>query len=588
MIFYHIRHLIERIYKEQWLVIGILLLVMMLGIDWGLPNQKGMALLVGDIPPTKQQLNLLDSQRKEYLLNLEHKFGQAIKMDEQGQKDAISSKFWRTNPVIGNVLTEEDKIIAFRAFVIGSGGVDERKVFSSLSRMNPSKLDFDPKRYIYGGGYIYPLGGILYLLKSVGLFHATTNFEYYLKNPSQVAIMYITGRALNVMAFVGTLCLLALFGNILVGRVAGTLSMLTYSFSSLVLVHVLISKPHLYASFWAFLAVFLLFVYSKKRKYRFLICSAISSGWAAGSILPAIFMSVMYPILLFDRRNIKHSIGGVLLAWAIIGATFVITNPYAIIGFDRYFFELKKITSPEGYGHAVFSLNKIFVYLKDVFLKSYAFPVAIFGGIYVFVACFRERYMTKRIAVFFLCTFVPLGFVAFFPKTTLFLGPILCLFTGVALSRWVFSRSRIKIGIKVAILSILFFQGALVTILFVRDYICDEYWYEPTSEWVQSANIGRHTTIGVFSRPGPTRSPPFPFFQTKMINMNKALGNEFAPEYVITWDNNAQWEKHPMRDEYVLAYRMRNYSSYKLLKFLTGKSVTRVEGYVYKHMNLGG
>ena len=586
LIVHHIRQLSKRMYKEQWLIISIFLMIMILGIDWGLPDKKRMELLVGNDPPTKREIGLLSSQRREYLRELENKFEQAIEGDKQGQKDAIRSRFWRNNP-IGSILTEEDRIIAFRAFIIGSCGRDERKVYSSLSRMSPLKLDFDPKKYIYGGAYIYPVGGILFFLRSVGLFHATNDFGYYLKHPSNTAIMYVTGRALNVLAFIGSLFLLALFGNMLSGRIAGTLSMLTYSFSSLVLTNVLISKPHLYASFWAFLAVFMFFLYTKERKLKFLIFSAISSGWAAGSILPAAFMSVMYPILLFDRRSLKQSIGDILLAWVVMGAIFSVTNPYVLIGFDRYFFELKKITSPEGYGHAVFGLNKIAGYLKGVFFRSYPFPVAILGAIYAFMACLREENFTKKLGLFFVCTFFPLGFIAFFPKTTLFLGPVLCLFTGIALNRLVSRCYRINRLVRALILCVMFFQGSFVTVLFARDYILDQKWYKPTVEWLYDAHIGRGTTIGVFNRSGPTRTPPFPFLQTQMFNMDKDLGKDYVPDYVIIRDIEVErWNRHALRSKYRLAYDLGNRPSYKWFLYFRNRNESNLGGWVYKRVDV--
>ena len=586
---YHIRRSLERIYKEQWLIIGVFLVIMILGINWGLPDRKRMELLVGNNPPTKRQLGLLGSHRKNYLRELEDKFEQAIQKDSLGQKDAIASHFWRKRAT-DSLLTEDDRLIAFRAFILGSSGMDERKVFSSLSRMDPGGLDFDPKKYIYGGAYIYPVGGILFFLKTVGLFHSTNNFDYYMKHPSDIAMMYIAGRALNVTAFVGTLILLALFGNMVSGRAAGTLGMLTYSFSTLVLVNVLISKPHLYASFWAFLAVFMLFLYTKERRLRFLIFSALSAGWAAGSILPAAFMSVMYPILLFDRQNLKRSIIEILSAWLGMGTIFLLTNPYLIINFDRYLFELKKISSPEGYGHAVFALNKITDYLKGVFLRSYAFPAAIFGAIYVFIACLREGHITKRIALFFLCVFFPLGFVAYFPKTTLFLGPLLCLFTGLALNQWVFRSYRISPVIKVLILCMMFSQGAIVTTLFARDYILDKKWYEPTVEWLASANINRGTSIGIFRIPSPVDTPPFPFLQSRLINMNKELGEAHIPDYVIIGSRNPnhleKWEESVLRSQYRPAYDLGDRPSYRWLLYLRNQSDSRLGGWVYKRINL--
>ena len=572
----------ERVYTEQWMIILVFLAIMVLGIDWGLPDKKRMDLLVGDSPPTERELNLLTSLRKEFLENLSSKADESIK-----KKDIKYFKDFWLKRALGAQFTEEDRLIAFRAYILGSSGGDERKIYASLSRMKPRQLDFDPKRYIYGGAYIYPVGGLLYALKLVGLFHVTNDFGYYLKHPANIANMYITGRSLNVLAFVGTLILLAIFGNMLDGRVAGTMAMLTYAFSTIFLVNCLLSVPHVYAAFWSFLGIYLLFLYTKERRLRFLICSVLSCGWAAGSIIPAVFMAVSYPIMLFDRRRLKESIIEILLSCAGVGVIFLLTNPYFIFSFDKYILSVEILRSR---GHAVFSLSRGMANFREAFLASFTFPVAIFGFLYMFVACLNKDKNIRRMSLFFLCIFLPLLFFGYHTKTPLFLGPILCLFSGIAINKWLFQFCRGNRGLQVALICVVFLPGVFFTTLFARDYIFDKKWYEPTAKWIRSEKIGEGVTIGVFRRPTPNDTPAYPFLHTEMINMYKAPKKGLVPDYVIIGSrglvHREKWEEHPLRSRYRLAHDLGDRPSYRWLLSLRNISVSRLSGWVYKRINV--
>ena len=305
LIVHHVRQLFERIYKEQWLIIAVSAVILSLCVGWGLPDKKRMDLLIGGSPPTKRQVDLLASLRQEYLQEKEAKLKELVETQRHGQKTAIQWPLVSTK-ALSAILTEEDRLTAFREYILASSAGDERKVYSSLSRMNPRELDFDPRKYVYGGAFIYSVGGLLFMLKSVGLFHPTNDFGYYLKHPSNIARMYIAGRTLNVLAFLGTLILLAMFGNILENRLVGTLSMLTYAFSTVALGQSLITKSYMYASFWALLAIFLIFQYVRHQKLGFFVFSVLAAGWAFGSTVPNGIIAVSYPIFLLRRGRVNR------------------------------------------------------------------------------------------------------------------------------------------------------------------------------------------------------------------------------------------------------------------------------------------
>ena len=127
--------------------------------------------------------------------------------------------------------------------------------------------------------------------------------------------------------------------------------------------------------------------------------------------------------------------------------------------------------------------------------------------------------------------------------------------------------------------------GAFFATLFVRDYIDDSNWYEPTVEWIRSAHIGHETNIGVFERPGPTKFPPFPFLNAQLVNMNMVSKRDSLPDYVIIrggLDAKEMWDRHKVRPQYHMAYDLGNRPSYRWFLNFRTISKSSIAGWVYK------
>lgn len=555
-----------KIYKEQWLIIAIFALVMCLAIDWGLPNKKRIDLLIGGSPPTETQLQRLSQVRKKALEKRDLLKNNASQKAMRGE--GVS---FRIESLVdgggGSLLNEDERLLAFRTYLISGSAIDESKTFSVLSRMNPRKLDFDPKFYNYGGTYIYPLGMILFALKSIGLLSVTSNQAYYLQHPSDIRLMYICGRALNVLSFIGTLIVLALFGKMFHDRMSGTFAMLTYAFSTLPLTMCLVSKPHVYSAFWTLLAIYLVVLYAKYRKSSHLVFSVIAAGWALGASLATGIIALIYPILLFDPQRIKLSLKHICLVFVGIGTIYLLTNPYAILSFTRYVGDFISATSSDSHGLGTFAIYGIVPYLENIFIQSYTFPLAIIGFLYMVLACLSGyTLITSRVAfasVFFITLF---AFLQFSARHILFIGPLICLFSGIALSKLVSKYCRGVQIVKVSFLILIFLPGGFFSVLLARDYIFDDKWYEPTLQWTESANIGSQTSIGFLGGLGPVKTPPFPFLQSQIINLEKMSINDELPDYVIMGNydkNRKRWKEHPLSPRYKLIFDLGNQPSYE-------------------------
>ncbi|MBI4797332.1 MAG: hypothetical protein HY794_01040 [Desulfarculus sp.] len=386
----------RRLYPEHWLILAVVAAIMSLSLGWGLPDRERLELLNWGQPPTPQEFTRVFSAREAYYQTLDALQAQAGRQVLQGQPAPLG------DPVnLTAVLNQAEKDTAWRSYVLGSAAVDERYAFSVLSRMNPATLDFNPRRHNYGGSFIYPLGGLLYLQKALGLLHITPELAYYVEHPEQVARMYRTGRLMSVLSLLGGLLLLGLLGNRLGGRAAATLAMLAYGCSSVGFWQALVTKPHLYAACLSFLGLYLLVRFQEEEHLNLLILSAAACGWAMGASLPAGALGLAYPILLYTPGGWRW-LGHTCLAGLVMLAVYLLTNPYVLISPETFAYTLTLHSSGRGFGYGVFGLLKMQEYLHDIFFKAYAFPLGLLGGLAALGLAIRGQGLERRLAILFI------------------------------------------------------------------------------------------------------------------------------------------------------------------------------------------
>lgn len=571
---------------EQWTIVIIMGLILLSGITWGLPDKNRTSLLLSGVSPTQEQISKMNALRDEF--TLERSRAESLEVALYFQGEGLTRKR-NINAEPDLILTEKNRLCALRDYILSSCAVDEMYVPQCLARMNPSKFDFDPKSYIYGGAYLYPIGAIMFILKVVDVFHATTDFSYYLYHPSEAALLYIPGRALNLLAFVSTLVLLGLLGNKLSGSLSGTLSMLAYSFSSLALNYSIISKPHIYVAFLSLLALYFLYLYLNDSRKRYFIISIIAAGMAVGSSLPAGVIVIIYPALLLKQSNVQKGIKKTLLALLGVAAVFLLTNPYAILSHEKYFYNIVYRGRGEEVQYVQISWRAAIYYLRETIFRAYPFPISLFGLAAMVWIGITGKGFIRRLAMVTLFLLLFIGFSLGQTRISLFMGPLICLFSGIALSKGTVHISRL---LRIGVISILFIPGIYFTILFARDTVYDYQWYKPTVDWIESSNINAKTTIGVFRMPTPIDTPPFPFLNATLIDMNQFRGDSVEPEYVVIGSYSMEtlkaWDRHPIRSRYSLIHDLGYRPSYDWLLGFRERNLSRISGFVYRHMDSAG
>jgi len=341
-----LKRVIHSLRAEQVAVIAVIASVVLMGIGWGLPSKQRMALLTAGGGPTPRQVQLLDS------LHILHALGQ-LPADSvpyrRGFDGTVDAK-------IALALTETEKLYALREFILGSSAVDEERTLIGLGRINPRKLDFNPKVYSYGGSYLYPVGFLYFVMRSAGLLHVTHDFAYYIQNPEQIARMYVAGRLLSLAALIGTLVLLALLGTLLSGRTAGSLALLTYGLATVILNHAIVMNPHLFTAFWITLATTLLLLYAGRREHRLLKWSVLVAGFAVGSSVSAALMGLLYPVLLYERGRETWLVKVCLGAAATMVAVYFLMNPYTILDWKGFHAAMSAFSAEFRIGFGLFKL----------------------------------------------------------------------------------------------------------------------------------------------------------------------------------------------------------------------------------------
>jgi hypothetical protein len=406
----------SRLYPEQWLILTLLTIFLGLGIDWELPDPKRAELLSGtDLSPG--QVERISALTRSYFQEREAEDADAIRKQRGGERP---EKHRAT--VVGSVLSEDERLRALRRFVLGSAAVDERKPFIALARMNPAKLDLDPRGFMYGGAYLYPTGAILFLLERTGVLETALDLDFHLRHPSNVALMYLAGRGLSLVGFLGTAAMLALLGELFRNRAAGTLAMLTWSFSTLPLNQALVSKPHVWAAFWLTTGLYWLVRYRNERRGYFLLLSALTAGLGVGSSFPSGVMLLIYPIALLSRREWRPALATTSLVLLGVAVVFLATNPYLALSYEKYLLTL-------GY-HESFTacrFAKAIPYLHRVVDQSYCWPVSILGIGYVLLRIVRGDELERRLAFVLTGIVLLISFTLANARISLFVGPLFCL-----------------------------------------------------------------------------------------------------------------------------------------------------------------
>jgi hypothetical protein len=210
---------------------------------------------------------------------------------------------------------------------------DEVVNIIALARVNPSRLQFDPGFYEYGGAYLYPLGAWYFALSKLGAIHVGP-FTEMLKQPQAMDRVWIAGRAFILIAFALSAVLLLLSMTELAPGSIVLAALAIYLLGPASIMFSQVMKPHWYALLWVNGAILIMVrAFRRARLTRTAeLCLATCLGLAVGSALTfAVFATLIWGALVYLAA--RRSIGPTTLVRIPIVAiiVFIVTNPYYIL-----------------------------------------------------------------------------------------------------------------------------------------------------------------------------------------------------------------------------------------------------------------
>lgn len=245
------------------------------------------------------------------------------------QRDAIVSQ--------GNELEENQNtwLVRFKLYTVTA---DEMVNLMALSRIHPSRHEFDPHFYMYGGAYLYPVGVWYGLGHLIGLFPIPT-LNTLLAQPDTVDTLYVWGRTYVLLAFTASAWMLFKTFK-LIFPVGTSLSLLMMYFAVPgSLIFSITMKPHWYALVFAVATLHLTVKLFTSRRLSFWhsIALGASIGLAvASSTVYGIFAVVIYGALIVAWKKTYIIVTPLITIPLTATAIFIITNPYVVLNMDAY------------------------------------------------------------------------------------------------------------------------------------------------------------------------------------------------------------------------------------------------------------
>ena len=517
-------------------------------ITWGLPTSRYDPLLFGgDTPWSADQYDAEAS-----LSELRRRAaGADTDLNPLEQRDSL----------IDLTATHANRAEILRRYRLYSRQPDEMVTFRALQRMRPRALDFDPKLYQYGGAYIYLVGGVLAASHALGLVHLTGDLGFYLERPEQFARFYVVARVVS-LAF-GLLLLWAAYrlGRRAGGRGGGWFALVLVAAAPGFLTAALEAKPHLASTaMLAWAIVFALRYHDHGRRgdaWR----TGLAGGLAMGLALTGAVVLALYPLLAFAcwQARAPRPLRGPLLAAALAGLVYAVTNPYVVVNLLA---GGPTLSSNLGNTAAMFSSGSLAagaVATGMLLIEACGLGVVIVG--LASTAYLTWRYprelllcLPSVLLLVVVCAAVADGKPAEFARFLLLPASLLCIAAAALLAR--LARRRVWLTLLLAAL----IGGSLKTTAYVRAFSTDGALINESrfTAGQQLVALPREATLAVIQEPAPFAIPPLDFTRRSVFlltdNASNTLSHARLPEWlVLTADDLAQHADAPWHAHYELA-----------------------------------
>ena len=221
-------------------------------------------------------------------------------------------------------------LMRFRLYSIEA---DEMLNIMALGRIKPSKLEFDPHYYAYGGAYLYPLGAWYAMLKKIGVIKVG-DLKWMIDHSDEMENIYHYGRVFVLFSFVLSALLMFYTLKSFSSPKFSFLATTIYLIMPINIMFSIIMKPYVYSLLWVNLSLFILSIaWSKKKLTTGLsLATGVSLGMAVGSvIINGLFAVIVWLIIVYFSIHSKINISKVFIIPIVAILVFFITNPYILL-----------------------------------------------------------------------------------------------------------------------------------------------------------------------------------------------------------------------------------------------------------------
>ena len=412
---------------------------------------------------------------------------------------------------------------------------DEALTIYSLQDMNPSKLDFSPKRaFLWGGFSIYIVGFFLKLCQFLKIVNPASR-EFLIANLAEADKLYIVVRLISIIF--GTLSILAIY-SIAKKAYNKTTGLVCAGLLSIIGVHIVYSfyaRPDVIMLFFVLWAVyFSLEILSGEAKAKTYFISGILVGLGTATKLSGGIFGIVPFLAHFLNGNgtfkekIKNRNIWILIISGFAG--FIIGCPYAIFDFSTWWYYFKmNIAFANGTTHPIeYAIHGPGwqSYISYYLPSSMGWPLVLAGltgFLYILFSSLtkRDRSEKRNFDILFLISGVIIYFIISKTKNqaavyTIPVLPFFVLFTGRLLDA-LLNSTIIKKPLSLIIAGLLSFYLFGFTLTYSLAHIklyTSVNTRELASEWIDK-NIPKNKTIAIarsyFWTPGILRQykPPY-------------------------------------------------------------------------------
>lgn len=515
---------------EKYIVIFISLLSLYLhlyGINWGIPDEQVSSMIFKNREQIATFIPLMLTTHQE-IREMQIYYGAPYKPHYRPDEKIT---------IDGKKTVSKEIINSCRSYFTRSSGADEQAVIVALSKMSPSRFEFNPHFYEYGGVYLYPMGFFFYILSKFKVIKTTPDMSFYFLNPEEMGKLYIWGRVFGAIgALISIVVFFLICKDLFNNKILNYLLTLLYGTSAGFVVWSHYLKPFSYGMLWFLLTLYALIKFYKSEKEKWLYIASGFAGLSFGTLLSYgyIYWAIIV-FILFAKTNIQWKIKNICFTGLIFLITFFITNPYVILSYKEFIQELKYL---KAYWHRDISLNAINIFLFNTMrygLGAFLWFIILIGFIGGII------YKPEKLSFILLFIILPAFF--YFAFTTaewvhysIFLYPLFIISAGLF-----FARTRFKNVITSCLIIV-----SLYTILYTFSYVKlfgMENTREEAGRWINE-NILLSEKIGLLEAPSPWRTPPFRFLEYDIcIAADKKEIEKEKPEYFIV--SEYQWLRGP-------------------------------------------